>query len=138
MDDGRPFQEPDYACVSQSGNGVLLKIMQGEEYGKVYELSTLFHHGIRLITVGREAGNVLCIRETQSAYISRYHCTIETDEEGLRWFIRDGQWDVNRQTWNSSTNGTYVNSQWVTTDGVGFITGDIISVGDVKLRFESY
>lgn len=138
MNDISPFQQPDHTYVSQNGNGMLLKVMQGEEYGRVYELSDLFNHGIRLITLGREAENVLCIKEMQSAYISRYHCTIETDKEGFRWFIRDGQWDVNRQVWNNSTNGTYVNSTWVTSDGVEFKSGDIISVGDVKLRFESY
>lgn len=35
-------------------------------------------------------------------------------------------------------NGTYVNSTPVSSEGMEFHPGDIISIGDVKLRVEGY
>ena len=60
--------------------------------------------------------------------------------------IRDGQWLQTRGTegltkkgeWNRSTNGTFVNSTEVDNRGVVLKAGDIISVGDTKLRVERY
>lgn len=117
-------------------NGVMLRVMQGEEYGRTYQLSELLNSGRRLLTLGREPENIIFVREEQSAYISRRHCTIETDT-GDRWFIRDGQWQSGAG-WQTSTNGTYVNSTEVTPAGLEFRLGDIISVGDTKLRVEGY
>lgn len=118
--------------------GYRIKIMQGEEYGMEYPLSELFQRGNRLFTVGRDVNNILTIKEIQSAYISRKHCTIETDSTGRNWIIRDGQWLKEEQMWHESSNGTFVNSTQVTKDGYVLKSGDIISVGDVKMRFESY
>lgn len=119
-------------------HGYNLQIMQGEEYGKVYSLSELFKNGNRLFTVGRDYNNVLLIKETQSAYVSRHHCTIETDSTGRKWIIRDGQWIKEQQKWNESSNGTFVNSTQVNQQGHILNAGDIISIGDVKMRFENY
>jgi serine/threonine protein kinase len=126
--------EPDF----QTGQtkGMQLKIMQGEEFGKTYQLSDLLTDGKRMFTIGRENTNTLWIKETQSAYISRFHCTIETDAEQKHWFIRDGQWKTSDRCWQESTNGTYVNSIPVTPGGLEFKSGDIISIGDVKLKVE--
>ena len=57
----------------------------------------------------------------------------------LRAIRRDGQWDRNgTRGWRRSTNGTYVNSSEVNDNGLDFAPGDIISVGDTKLRVEGY
>lgn len=118
--------------------GFCVRVMQGEEYGKVYLLSDLVNKGTRLFTIGRERDNVLTILEKQSAYVSRHHCTMETDASGNKWIIRDGQWRREEQVWQNSSNGTYVNSIQVDQRGCSLKIGDIISVGDVKMRFENY
>ena len=83
--------------------------------------------------------NDIAITEDQSSYISRKHCTLELDYDIGSWVIRDGQWDKNDTGgWRRSTNGTYVNSKEVTINGMVFSPGDIISVGDTKLRVEAY
>ncbi len=124
-------------------NGVALRIMQGEEYGKVYYLTDMIRQtGRRILTVGRidpEVKNMIAIREDQSNYISRMHCTIEYYPESDSWLIRDGQWDSGAPTrWRISMNGTYVGSSDVPVSGLPVNHGDIISVGDAKLRLEGY
>lgn len=119
-------------------HGYCMRIMQGEEYGKTYQLSDFVKGGSRILTVGRGTDNLLPIKERQSAYISRYHCTIETTLTGDRWIIRDGQWQKEIKKWLESSNGTYVNSTQVTKHGYILKTGDIVSIGDVKMRFENY
>ena len=54
-------------------------------------------------------------------------------------YIRDGQWDKdNKDSWINSLNGTFVNSDEVTMEGKELQLGDIIAIGDVKLRVEGY
>ena len=74
----------------------------------------------------------------QSTYVSRHHCTLETTPSGDHWIIRDGQWQKEQKVWQESSNGTYVNSAQVTQQGYRLKVGDIISIGDVKMRFENY
>ena len=123
-------------------NGVLLRIMQGEEHGRTYELETLLQSGRRVITMGRQdtsVNNLLPIREEASCYISRKHCTLEKGYATGQWYIRDGQWDRSATNgWKNSLNGTFVNSTEVLDGGMAFHPGDIISIGDVKLRVEGY
>lgn len=38
--------------------------------------------------------------------------------------------------WNESLNGTFVNSHEVPPAGIKIFPGDIISIGDVKMRVE--
>ena len=122
--------------------GLLLRVMQGEEYGRTYDISALgkLNHG--LLTMGRNdrsTFNTLPICENQSQYISRKHCTIEYDNTSGNWFIRDGQWDRNYAGgWKTSLNGTFVNAKEVTPNGYFLAIGDIISIGDTKLRVEAY
>ena len=137
----RPYAQPVQMIVK---NGVLLRIMQGEEYGKFYRLNDLLHNGCRLITMGRDDSNVennIAVVEKQSSYISRKHCTLEMDDATRQWYIRDGQCvEKNNpdKKWINSLNGTFVNSAEVTSNGMPIRTGDIISIGDVKLRVEGY
>lgn len=118
-----------------------LRIMQGEEYGREYELTSMFgRNGAGLLKIGRlddgVVGNVLIV-ETQSCYVSRHHCTIERNmEHGIKWFIRDGQWRDGQ--WQESTNGTFVNGVNVGIYGCEIKDNDIISVGDVTMRVEVY
>ena len=122
--------------------GLQLRIMQGEEYGKIYDLSALRKQVGDLITMGRKdisVNNTIPIVEQKSSYISRKHCTLEYDVWHQGWVIRDGQWDQTIISgWKDSLNGTYVNSKQVTFEGCGLQIGDIISIGDTKLRLEAY
>ncbi len=123
-------------------NGVLLRIMQGEDYGKVYRLDDMLRGESAILSMGREDQGVyndIAIKEENSSYISRKHCTLELDYDIGSWIIRDGQWDQNNTGgWRKSTNGTYVNSEEVSINGIPFSPGDIISIGDTKLRVEAY
>lgn len=124
-------------------NGILLRVMQGDEFGKIYRLGELSSGGTRrILTVGREETstfNVIPVKEATSTYISRRHCTIELDDKTDKLYIRDGQWDKEaKNNWVNSLNGTFVNSDEVTMEGTEIVPGDIISVGDMKLRVEGY
>jgi serine/threonine protein kinase len=111
--------------------GYLLRVMHGDEYGKTYPLNA------PVITIGRfdyGVDNTISIREDKSCYISRRHCTIHRIDDARKtvWQIFDGQQGVH------STNGTYVNSVEVGQYGYFLQHGDIISIGDTKLRFEAF
>lgn len=122
--------------------GVQLRIMQGEEYGKVYDLTSLAHQSGGIITMGRKhptGHNTLPIMEEQSRYMSRKHCTLEYEAQNNTWYIRDGQWDRDAVGgWTESLNGTFVNATQVSPKGYFLQVGDIISLGDTKLRVEAY
>lgn len=123
-------------------NGILLRQMQGDEFGKRYRLPELFIPGKHIVTIGRaneELFNTLPLKEESSNYISRHHCTIEWDEENDIWYIRDGQWEKDdAEPWHLSLNGTYVNSHEIDAHGCKLQPGDIVSIGDIKLRVEGY
>lgn len=84
-------------CPPQTVQGFCMRIMQGEEYGKLYQLSEFATHGYRILTIGREPDNLLPVTEQQSTYVSRHHCTLETTPSGDHWIIRDGQWQKNKK-----------------------------------------
>jgi pSer/pThr/pTyr-binding forkhead associated (FHA) protein len=109
--------------------------MQGEQYGTIYNLSDMLASGKRIITLGREVGNLIALKDDMSYYMSRYHCCIEAHSSS-GWILRDGQWNVQKKQWMESSNGTYVNSKQVSQLGHILETGDIISIGDIKIRFE--
>lgn len=121
--------------------GLMLRIMQGEEYGKTYDITQLARLSY-VLSMGRAAvgvSNDIPIMENKSSYISRKHCTLEYDSASRHWFIRDGQWDNNSiGGWKQSLNGTFVNSKQVDDKGYYLQIGDIISIGDTKLRVEAY
>ena len=131
------------AVVSQVKNGIALRVMQGEEFGRIYKLTELIKtSGKRILTMGRDdedIHNVIPVKENESSYISRMHCTLEYNPATDTWLLRDGQWDAHSRTrWKVSTNGTYVGSKEVPANGVIINIGDIISIGDAKLRVEGY
>lgn len=120
-------------------SGFSLHIMYGEDYGKIYRLTELVaEKNTRVLTMGRQWDNCIFVRETNSSLISRYHCTIEQGNTPSEWIIRDGQWNMNERQWRDSTNGTYVNATRVSSQGFYLSVGDIITIGDTKLRFENY
>ncbi len=123
-------------------NGVQFHVMQGEEVGKYYRLTEMIQSSKRIITIGRadkSVFNMIQLKEQMSSYISRHHCTIEWNGETDTWYLRDGQWNKDAKSkWVRSLNGTYLNSEKVSEEGVKIVLGDIISIGDVKLRAEGY
>lgn len=127
---------PQLAKNTEKNVGAKLRIMHGEEYGNVYELGQLSKDNKRLmLTMGRSNNNSI---HTTNPYVSRFHCTLETDKERMHWRIRDGQWSSEDNMWLTSTNGTYVNSTEVSSDGYWLDNGDIITIGDLKLKYEQY
>jgi len=122
----------------QRFHGYQLKVLQGEEYGRAYNLNQLLSQKGRILTIGRQPDNAVYIKSDFSDYLSRYHCTIETSADVRQWAIRDGQWRRDQRQWIESSNGTFVNSRPVTRNGYFLKAGDIITVGDVTLRFEYF
>ena len=119
--------------------GVQLRILQGEDYGRIIDLTKIANQlKKQVLKMGRNAENVIPITELQSSYVSRFHCTLETDSAYMKWTIRDGQWRMDERVWRESSNGTFVNSTQVQPSGLQLSEGDIISIGDVKIRFEHY
>lgn len=161
-DKGLPKHNPIFN--RDTSQGMILRVMQGEEYGRVYNLNDYIKDGNSIVYVGRESvqvGNHIPLVERESCYVSRRHCTLEHDAQSRRWIIRDGQWRsecglamchgdahfCKKCTarcpdprppfkWNFSLNGTFVNSIEIDAGGVFINPGDIISIGEVKLRVE--
>lgn len=128
--------------INSSENAVLnrtgsrLVIMHGDDYGKIFDLTKISININRMIlTLGRSDSSILKINDQ---YLSRNHSTLETDDSRLNWIIRDGQWSFESRQWVRSTNGTYLNSKELTEAGCSLRHGDIITIGDVKLKFEYY
>lgn len=138
----RPICEDyhDESFSTRIVNGLLLRVMHGEEYGRIYYLDDLVNRKRNsILLMGRfnmHSPNDIAIREDNSTYVSRSHCTLELDYNIGEWVLRDGQWQS--QQWRKSTNGTFLNSSEVNMIGVVIKPGDIISIGDTKLRVEAY
>ena len=132
-----PAKQMETEAVQSTATRSLLRIMQGREDGKVYELEALMNKaGKHLLTLGREEDNTVCILDYSDSYISRRHCTLENVGR-VSWTIRDGQWNPDLMQWIDSTNGTYVNSGSVGQSGRKLKDGDIVTIGDTKIRFET-
>ena len=128
-----PAQNFSYQPPVQS-HGFQLRVMQGEEYGRTYNL---LNANRRILTVGRHPDNAVFVKSDFSDFVSRFHCTLEASADFKQWNIRDGQWRRDLGEWADSVNGTYVNSVQVGRDGYYLKVGDIVTIGDVTLRFES-
>lgn len=130
---------PSKTFSKSDPQGVQLRILQGEEFGRVMDISKVASQLHRMmLTMGRHSSNILPVTELQSSYLSRFHCTLESDPQYKTWKIRDGQWRADERCWRESSNGTYVNSSRVSTSGFFLAPGDIITIGDVKIRVEEY
>lgn len=116
--------------------GAHLVVMHGLEYGKIYDLDALCRKaGRALLTAGRGTDNNIQINDYEDSYMSRRHFSLENADAG-KWMLRDGQWNRDSRSWENSTNGTFVNSAELDAKGCQLRDGDIITVGDVKLKFE--
>ena len=122
--------------VAPATGKFMLRVMQGKEFGRVYDLEAIMQStGRRLLTVGRDFASSVCIVDFSESYVSRRHCTLECMQNS-QWQIRDGQWNGDSMMWQNSTNGTFVNSESVSQDGKTLSNGDIITIGDIKLKLE--
>lgn len=124
---------------SRSANISGLTVSQGKNLGQSYILSTFLSGGKRMITIGRSIENDIVLCEDENTYVSRRHFTLERSQNGQFWKIYDGQWSIRERRWVTSTNGTYLNSVPVPPrdrDGLRLFTGDIITVGEYKLKIE--
>ena len=122
-----------------TGRKIMLRIMQGEQHGRICQLNHCLTGNRRIITIGRacdDVENTIAIKDDLNMYISRCHCTLELTMDD-KWIIRDGQWRAGAG-WINSTNGTYVNSTEVDRNGMLLNLGDIITIGDVKMRVEQF
>lgn len=122
----------------------LLKVMNGEEIGREYNLSNLLRiQGKKLLTLGwynpdNPFTNDIGVQELFTNYISNYHATLDYDPATNYFFVRDGQWREKNGIagWYKSTNGVLVNSLPVSEAGVKLEPEDIITVGDTTLRIQ--
>ena len=124
-------------------NGLQLRVMEGEEHGRIYRLNEMLKNPCSILTMGRMSDswqNRIDLKEEESCYVSRRHCTLEWNRQQAQWILRDGQWVTSgsQPGWKQSLNGTYLNSQEVGSGGSLIIPGDIITVGDIKMRVEGY
>lgn len=128
--------------LSRNPNITKLIITQGDNLGTTYILSNFLNGHRRMLHVGRKPeDNDIVLPENNSTYVSRYHFTLEKSKDGSFWTIKDGQWIKSERAWVTSTNGTYLNATPVIThsdgkDGLKVFTGDIITVGEYKIKVE--
>lgn len=121
---------------------ICLHIVHGDQHGRRFFLDNLAN-ALRTdtLTLGRadlRTANDIDIIEENSSYVSRRHATLQRDPVSGFWIIRDGQWyDTGGDPWHPSTNGTFVNSREAFREGLQLHLGDIISVGDTKLKVEA-
>ena len=125
--------------MRSTGSGYVLRVVYGAESGREIHLDDYVKSSQHIITVGRAHKgyeNNICLQDTDACYISRRHCTFEYDAFCKNWRLRDGQWYGSQ--WHNSLNGTFVNAKELHDPDSGILLkdGDIISVGEVKLRVE--
>lgn len=122
--------------VSRSSKISQLIITQGRNIGSIFFIEKLLKRHARMIKIGRGELNDLILLDDENAYISRYHFTLEKSLRDSFWIIRDGQWRKEVEQWVPSTNGTFLNATPVTTEGLKVYTGDIITVGEYKIKVQ--
>lgn len=110
-------------------------VTQGENMGKTYVLSSYLSGGRRMVKVGRHIDNDIVLAKNDN-YLSRFHFTLERSADGTFWMIKDGQQNKIERCWVTSTNGTYINATPVPQSGIRILTGDIITVGETKIKVE--
>jgi serine/threonine protein kinase/ribosome-associated protein YbcJ (S4-like RNA binding protein) len=144
---GQPAREtPQYVAKDMLGEWSL-RIMNGEEVGRVYNLSKLVGaKGQDLLTLGwfnaqQPFSNDIGIVESFTKYVSGKHATLERVKQkdgSWQWFIRDGQWyeKNGKMGWHLSRNGVLVNSAEVKKSGYKLKPDDIITIGDTTLKVQ--
>ena len=132
---------PAGRAIDHARDTVGLMVMHGDEQGRVYNLSRDTTSFGNTLTVGwydrdNTQANHIAVVERHSNYISRKHATIEKDDAGRAWILRDGQIrNVDgRADWFPSTNGTLVNGKEVGRQGTILRVDDIVTLGDTTLK----
>lgn len=129
----------DKASIRPAGKskGIVLRIVHGEELGKIYNLNDFLEQKQIRVTIGRyndDCANDIDLVDNKTSYISRKHCTLEY--ESKKWYLRDGQ--SFQGEWFYSTNGTSVNFKelYQTDEKIKLKVGDTISIGKIRLSVE--
>ena len=134
----KPYVPVAQVYEQPRSSGYFLNVLEGEDYGKRFDLSQFTRQGKRLLTIGRSPENTIVLKSEIDCFVSRQHSTIEVNEQGDEWVLRNGQWNRESRQWMPSRNGTFVNSIEVSPFGYYISPGDIITIGEVKMRFEKY
>ena len=125
----------------------VLQIMEGEDRGRVFNLTKLSHNkNKRILTLGwfdkeDPLSNDIGLIENDTTWVSGRHATIEwrtLSDSSKQWFIRDGQWynKSGSMGWHNSKNGVVVNSGDISDAGTLLKPYDIITIGETKLRLQ--
>lgn len=131
-------EEIQESAVKDHEKGVFLSVTQGRNYGVEYKLNDISDSiGRDLLTVGLEESNNIVLKDFYDSYTSRRHFSLEK-VSGNTWIIRDGQWNSETGEWRRSTNGTWKNSAEVDEGGEILADGDIVSAGEIKLKFNIF
>ena len=124
--------------VDKHASGTWITVTYGEQYGQEFDIEALISpSGKQLITLGRDSGNIIVLSDYSETVTSRRHATVERSGDG-HWILRDGQWIPEVMQWQPSSNGTFLNANEVSQDGVLLSNGDILTVGNIKLKFETH
>jgi serine/threonine protein kinase len=131
--------EPIEALDSNTDHAIL-KVMEGDNVGHVYYLApVLAAKKGSALSIGwsdpdSPSLNDIPLTENSTRFISRQHATIIREPEG--WTLMDGQWSAMDARDKESTNGTFVNFEQIPTKTKCQLkNGDIISIGNVRLKF---
>ncbi len=118
----------------------ILKVTEGDNVGHVYYLAPILEARKRnTLSIGWADPDAPLVNDVQlventTRYISRQHATIIREAEG--WSLMDGQRSDEDTIGKESTNGTYVNFLQVPSKTKHRLkNGDIISIGNVRLKF---
>jgi serine/threonine protein kinase len=136
------FGEPVVERPRARKGSSVLRVMQGEEYGREYDLDELKKGTPKsLLRMGRKdvgVTNDVEVMDDQNCYISRLHATLERINE-REWYLRDGQWNGlgPKPGWRRSVNGTFVNGAEIDEKGVLLKPGDIITIGDTTIKYSN-
>lgn len=119
--------------IINAANSLKLTVLQGENRNLCMVLSP----EKKIFNIGRSSNNDVYVQDNETMYISRQHATIECVADLNCWFVRDGQWNISAKKWQLSTNGTYLNSAKIDKFGAKLSFGDIITIGDTRLKVET-
>ena len=119
-----------------------LRVQNGEEIGRVYNLSNLLKFkGKNILTIGwfndeDPFTDDIGINEHFTQYISNYHATLEYHTQECRWYIKDGQFREKNGAmgWYPSTNGVLLDGRRVSPEGAILNPDDILTIGDTTLK----
>ncbi len=143
-------QTSDNNYTHSKSRGIIHNYPQISDYGLVVlygDKRGMPHTGLRdkgkcILTIGRHYDGVINdieLYDDENRFISRHHATLEWDETGHHWYIRDGQYLKETHSWQRSKNGTYVNSREVDgLNGVRLEVDDIIYIGEIRIRVYGY